>query len=418
MAKDDNSLPQVLIWALMGLMILTGSINTIANKLQNITIALGQPYQHVWFITFCMFLGEVTCMLWYLIYKWRQSTKKTESLLESAPITDEHGNVLKEASPFHLAIPALCDFFGSTIMTFGLTMMPGSVYQMFRGSLIFFTAVFSVIFLKNKIYRHNILALVIVIIGLSLVGLSNILFPPELPEKCGKGEDGSNDKLIWGIILVIISQMFTASQFIIEEKFMKGYHCHPLKAVGWEGIWGSLIYFVLLIVFQFIECVAPPKGETNLSSFICSKNDKGIWLVEDTLFAFRQIGSNGLLLFYVLLFIFSIAIFNFVGISVAKYASSPARAIVDTVRTIVVWSFFLMPFIDVCKREQFRWLQLGGFVLLVIGTIIYNEVVILPFLGFDQYTKKAIADRKKLEIADDDQRLTTPKDPKDTNSTN
>jgi drug/metabolite transporter (DMT)-like permease len=407
MAKDDNKLPQGLIYTLMGLMVLTGSINTIANKQQNNESALGQPYQHVWFITFCMFLGEITCMFWYFIYLWKQGPKE-EGLL---PPTDEHGEPLKEASPFHLAIPALCDFFGSTIMTFGLTMMAGSVYQMFRGSLIFFTALFSVIFLKNKIYRHNYLALTIVITGLLLVGLASKLFPPEVPEKCKTGGGSAEKESFWGIILVVIAQIFSAAQFIVEEKFMKGYHCHPLKAVGWEGIWGALIYLVLLIIFQFIECTPPPVGGSNLSSFICSPNDKGQWLLEDTLFAFRQMGNNGLLLFCVIIFICSIAIFNFVGISVAKYASSPARAVVDTVRTIVVWAFFLMPFIDECKREHFNWLQLVGFVLLVIGTVIYNEVVVLPFLGFDQYTKAKIAERAKLEKGDetDPLRLTAPK---------
>lgn len=40
--------------------------------------------------------------------------------------------------------------------------------------------------------------------------------------------------------------------------------------------------------------------------------------------------------------------------------------------------------------EHFEWLQLAGFILLVMGTFVYNEIVILPFLGFDKNTKKAI----------------------------
>ena len=389
-----NTLGKGVVYTFMALMVVTGSINTIANKMQNNTKALGQPYQHVWFITFCMFLGEIFCALGYLVYRYKKS--KEEGLLDESDMVGEDGQPLKEASAFHLAIPAMCDFFGSTIMTFGLTMMAGSVYQMFRGSLIFFTALFSVIFLKNKLYRHNYLALTVVISGLLLVGLASKVYPHVLPSHCEDGPGGHQS--FWGIILVVIAQIFSATQFIVEEKFMKGYHCHPLKAVGWEGIWGAGLYAILLVIFQFVQCEAPPKGGSNLSSFICSPNDKNEWHLEDTVFAFRQMGSDGLLLFYVILYVCSIALFNFVGISVSKYASSPDRAVVDTVRTIVVWGFFLMPFIDECYRESFNWLQLLGFVLLVFGTVIYNEVLVLPFLGFDQYTKSALKKREDLKL--------------------
>ena len=45
------------------------------------------------------------------------------------------------------------------------------------------------------------------------------------------------------------------------------------------------------------------------------------------------------------------------------------------------------------KREKFYWLQLFGFVFLVIGTLVFNEIIIVPYFGFDYNTKKAIAAR-------------------------
>jgi len=65
---SNSKLGQGVVYTFMALMVVTGSINTIANKMQNNTEALGQPYQHVWFITFCMFLGEIFCFLGYQIY--------------------------------------------------------------------------------------------------------------------------------------------------------------------------------------------------------------------------------------------------------------------------------------------------------------------------------------------------------------
>jgi TRAP-type C4-dicarboxylate transport system permease small subunit len=92
-----------LVLILMGGMIVTGSINTVANKLQNNSKSLDLPYQHAWFITFCMFLGEILCIFMYLIKKL---TVGKDEILEENMIT-ESGEVLKETSPFLLAIPAL-----------------------------------------------------------------------------------------------------------------------------------------------------------------------------------------------------------------------------------------------------------------------------------------------------------------------
>jgi len=246
--------------------------------------------------------------------------------------------------------------------------------------------------LKDRLFRHHFLALAIVCTGLALVGLSAFLFPdPEDEDSSG----GAPSNTGVGIILVVIAQLFAATQFIVEEKFMKGYHCHPLKAVGWEGVWGASVYLVILIIFQFIPC--PADAGSLAAQAICTNDDHNVWMLENTIFAFRQWGHNAALCAYAICYILSIAIFNFVGISVSKYASSPARAVIDTIRTVVIWLFFLLPITS--KPEHFHWMQLGGFILLIIGTVLYNEVVELPFMGLNANTKKAIKRREDEQAA-------------------
>lgn len=41
--------------------------------------------------------------------------------------------------------------------------------------------------------------------------------------------------------------------------------------------------------------------------------------------------------------------------------------------------------------EHFSVLELCGFIVLVFGTLVFNEILILPILGFDKYTKTALA---------------------------
>ena len=56
---------------------------------------------------------------------------------------------------------------------------------------------------------------------------------------------------------------------------------------------------------------------------------------------------------------------------------------------MLIWLFFLTVPVPHVKPESFSWLQLIGFILLVIGTLVYNEIVIVPWFGFDKNTKKA-----------------------------
>lgn len=96
--------------------------------------------------------------------------------------------------------------------------------------------------------------------------------------------------------------------------------------------------------------------------------------------------------------IFSISCFNAFGVSVTKYASSASRSVIDTSRTVLIWFFFL--FYTGAGHEKFQWLQLAGFVILVFGALIYNEILVIPILGFNMYTKAAIAERNGDKSSD------------------
>ena len=71
-----KGLTDVQIYLFMGLLLITGSINTIANKLQQNTTSLDVQYKgHQKFITFCMFNGEFLCLLLYWLKDGRKKIK-------------------------------------------------------------------------------------------------------------------------------------------------------------------------------------------------------------------------------------------------------------------------------------------------------------------------------------------------------
>lgn len=115
-------------------------------------------------------------------------------------------------------------------MNVGLLWVPVSVYQMLRGSLVLFVGLFSVIFLHRRLPLEQWLSLFVVMLGIAIVGLSNAISSP-----AGGGDEAENKedvaKAVLGAALVLFAQIFTASQFVIEEKIMTRYSLAPLVSV-------------------------------------------------------------------------------------------------------------------------------------------------------------------------------------------
>lgn len=69
--------------------------------------------------------------------------------------------------------------------------------------------------------------------------------------------------------------------------------------------------------------------------------------------------------------VISIAFFNYAGISVTKEISATTRMVLDSVRTMVIWMVSLG-----IGWQSFKYLQLIGFVVLLFGMCLYNDIVV------------------------------------------
>merc|ERR1712032_1634521 len=148
---------------------------------------------------------------------------------------------------------------------------------------------------------------------------------------------------------------------------------------------GTSMYLVILFCLQFIKCTPPPAGHITSTSLLCTQNDHGgkpslgEWRAEDTLFALRQVWASPSLLVNCIVFSLSVAAINYCGVTVTKMASAGARSITEPLRTISIWCFFLLPIVEHCHRERFNVIQFLGFMFLIAGNLIYNQIVTLPF---------------------------------------
>ena len=118
-------------------------------------------------------------------------------------------------NPLIMAIPATCDFAGSTLMFIALTMVPASVYQMMRGFINVVTPFLSIIFLKRKQYCHHWVGVIFIVMGVAEVGWVSL--------KYASSDDDTTGSVALGLILIIIAQFFTGALFITEEYFLGGY---------------------------------------------------------------------------------------------------------------------------------------------------------------------------------------------------
>ncbi|XP_015122023.1 solute carrier family 35 member F6 [Diachasma alloeum] len=332
------------------LMVVTGSFNTLSVKYADKQIVAGedgQPrhFNHPFMQSSFMFLGEMLCLLTfkiaYLYYK-----RKNDDSAETSALTK--GN--KNFNPFILLIPAACDMIATSIMYVGLNLTYASSFQMLRGSVIVFTGFLSMGFLDRKLGGREWTGIGLVIMGLALVGISDLLMNEE--------NSGGMNSILTGDLLIICAQVITSVQMVVEEKFVTGLDIPPLQAVGWEGIFGFIGICLAMIPLNYIYAYPP-----------FADNSQGT--LEAPIDAFIQIGNSARLLMAIVGITLSIAFFNFAGISVTKEMSATTRMILDSVRTIVIWGFSL-----IFQWQKFHYLQLIGFTILLIGMGSYNNVVV------------------------------------------
>ncbi|CCA66794.1 hypothetical protein PIIN_00557 [Serendipita indica DSM 11827] len=346
-------------------MLVTGSSNSLWTKFQDMQCVENcqdpDPSKHVYYEqpvwqTIQMFVGELGCFLPVLFALLRH---RGYQQAETDPTKTQRP--MKGWKFLLFWLPALCDLTATTLMNVGLIYTPVSIYQMTRGALVLFVGIFSVVFLKRRLYSYQWFAMSVVVAGVAVVGLSGSLTKQSLGDQGNlvprAEEEQPNDvAVVIGIFFVLFAQIGTAIQFVLEEKIMGTYSVTPLVAVGFEGLFGLLTILIASPTFVFLK---------SKSEFF------------DLPRGWHQTVDNPAVIGSSFIIALSIGLYNFVGLSLTKYASSTMRSIIDTCRTITIWIVSLG-----LGWEVLVWpwslLQVFGFSLLVYGTFLFNSVIAPP----------------------------------------
>ncbi|OWA52970.1 Solute carrier family 35 member F6 [Hypsibius exemplaris] len=321
-------------------MLLTGSLNTLIAKWTDQLKATGRDdgapreFNHPFVQACAMFLGEFLCLVAFAVV-WgirRQRSASVSGDVDVLITREGQQQPFTWRNSFVFLPPALCDMTATSIMYVGLNMTYASSFQMLRGAVIIFTALLS-----------------------AIVGISDIVFNQQA--------NADMNSIITGDLLIIMAQIIAACQMVYEEKFLSKYDVPALVAVGLEGFFGFTVLAIILVPLAYI-----PAGSFSATPF---------HTVEDAIDAFAQMRNNYLIVIGLVGTIFSIAFFNYAGISVTKEINATTRMVLDSLRTLIIWAVSLG-----LKWQKFQYLQIIGFILLVIGMAVYNGI-----LNKDQYVR-------------------------------
>lgn len=176
-------------------------------------------------------------------------------------------------------------------MNLGLIYSTPSVFQMVRGSIVSFSAICSFLFLARRFLGREWASVLAILGGTGVIAYS-----------------ASSEEWL-GPVLMIVAQLFVAGQFILEECLMDRFHLDPVRAMGIEGMFGTLLLGVTLLVSALVG--------------------KGLFDVQT---GFEQLLDSYELWQSALVLAVLVAVFNFLGLAVSTSVGVPGRSAIDTTR--------------------------------------------------------------------------------------
>jgi len=326
--------------ASFGAGIVMGTVNTLVMKVMFETQSVGTDgkstkFEKPMFLAFIMFSGMFFSVPTYFIHQ-RWLGKKDRISLRTY---------------FLLAIPASFDLLGTMLSQIGLLYVTPSLYMLIRCFVIVVTAILKVTVLKTRLAKHEWLGVFINFLAMCLVSAPSFFAP--------MSSSGRDPRI--GILFIVLSCLIQGAQYVFEEKVMANDGAPALIVVGMEGLWGVIIS--LAICWPIF--------------YLIPGSDKGS--MENMWDAVVMLHNSSLLTGYLLLYLFSVSLYNVFAVFITNLLNSVWHAILDNFRPVAVWATDLIIYYVFTKGkygENWAWpgsyLQLFGMLILFFGTAVYN----------------------------------------------
>lgn len=277
---------------------------------------------------------------------------RREPIIPNNPAWNERPVDQTIFNPFLFLAPAMFDLSRYGLLYIAIRLTYDSSFMMIRSASVIFTVLLRVAFLSKHMAKYMWVSISMVVAGLGLIGMTDYVHnrPP------GFDDYG----LAAGDLLIAMSQIMIAMQFVFEEKFMDKHSIDPLKVVGMQGCYASLGSLILIIVFTYV-----PSGpfSTLPDSHIVDLKD-----------AFLQMRSSPIVAVCVVGAVFSKVIYFYCGTKLVKNRrDSCMRITIDVHHDLIIWGVSLG-----LGWQKYFWPQIIGYIFVPIGMLVYNDIMPLP----------------------------------------
>lgn len=263
---------------------------------------------------------------------------------------------------FGLVPITLADLVATALISYGLLHVPLSTFLMLRHGQLLFAALIAVC-LRRELNDLHKLGMSLSFSGVALVALAAVLADPD-----------RRTATVRGMAYITASQAVQAAQLTFEGYFLRdlaGVFKTPTTMVGAEGCVGVVLMLgIVLPAAQTPGLVFNSKDLTDVGGVL--ENTSG-----DTVVMLR---NSPHLIAIIAAYVIGLVAYNYVGQQVSPMAGVASRIWLETLRTLACW--FLAACLhhgnpSVFEGESLTWqmstMQLGGFVMGTLGTLLYGR---------------------------------------------
>ena len=364
----------------------------VVNLIQDIIIhqlaMLSQFNNHQLIGSAIFFLSQMFCIFLEIISNYlqvRRSKKKGKTTLivnnEMIEEDNEHSQVIKEKQSnliFYVILCCVLEFCVYTGLNLFLT-NPGVVQTIqleMRALPIFVMAFLNIFFLKLPFYKHHLFSCVIIFIGFFSILLYHYINLPI-----------NDDHLVslYVTLLFAVLKIIRAIKEMLDTYLLQEKYVSPFKLLFYQGVSGLVLSLFVGFCLQYMSCTETAQTVIKY----CQLNNNKVESFDNFFTSINNWKSIALLIGVIITTI----IIEVCRMQTKHYLTAIHRGLSCAASAVINWFLYLQFF----ELKEVNYLELIGFVIILLGELIYCEVFICYFLGLEENTKKMIDKRNADE---------------------
>ena len=231
---------------------------------------------------------------------------------------------------------------------------------------IIFISLFTRIILKIEIFKHQIISIILCIIGYILISVPIIK------------EMNDNEHLLNNIGFAVSCLAYSLA-LVLTKYLSQIYYINPYKIYLYIGLFLLVATLLSSFIYYFIS-----------------------WRLSDMFNAF--VLKENIYYLYLVLYILLCSIYSIMYSYIIFYYSPTLSMITQAISCLLIWLINTLLTVLSGQKEleldNILFLSIGYFILL-FACLLYNEVIICNFWGLNKYVRKSIDERGKQEYLTD-----------------